>query len=258
MDDAEQKVVIFAIATGVVLGCFLLFLFLIFLKQKNQSIRNKEQAELDYKKELIKTQVEIQSQTMKHIGREIHDNVGQKLTLSSLYLQQLVFENKAPQINENIKNVNEIINESLNELRHLSKYLTDDTINDNSISDLLAQECKKIDNLKECKVHFQSNLETRISSYQIKSVLLRVTQEFLQNSIKHSKCKNIEVSLSKKCENLQLILKDDGKGFNVKNLKTDGIGLKNMQKRIEMIQGLFQLESAQHKGTKLTLEIPDK
>ena len=51
-------------------------------------------------KELLSTQIEMQTQTMQYIGREIHDNVGQKLTLASLYTQQLAYENKAPQIND--------------------------------------------------------------------------------------------------------------------------------------------------------------
>lgn len=235
---------------------------IVFIRQykmkKKEHLNELETVDIIHKEELLKTQVEIQSQTMKHIGREIHDNVGQKLTLSSLYLQQLLLEEKVPETAKEINRINDVINESLNELRHLSKSLTDDAINNNSISELLKQECKKIDKLKECKVHFQSDLKTRITSYQIKSVLLRITQEFLQNSIKHSNCKNIEVSLSKKGEKLELILKDDGKGFNPKKVKTQGIGLKNMQRRTEMIQGVFQLKSDKNNGTKLTLEIPEK
>ena len=56
------------------------------------SIEELEKVEVLHMEELLQTQVEIQTQTMKHIGREIHDNVGQKLTLSSLYLQQLLLK----------------------------------------------------------------------------------------------------------------------------------------------------------------------
>ena len=128
---------------------------------------------------------------MKHIGREIHDNVGQKLTLSSLYLQQLVFENKAPQIADNINNVNTIINESLDELRNLSKSLTDDTIENSSMIALIEKECEKVRELKKCTVVFENNLKADITSYQAKSILLRIVQEFIQNSIKHAHCKKI-------------------------------------------------------------------
>ncbi|MBV1924570.1 MAG: two-component sensor histidine kinase [Flavobacteriaceae bacterium] len=211
-----------------------------------------------HKKELLETQVEIQSQTMKHIGREIHDNIGQKLTLASLYTQQLAFENKAPQINQNIENISEIINQSLIELRQLSKSLTDNSIEENSITELLKQECKRINDLKKCEVIFDNGSNINIKSYQVKSFLFRISQEFLQNSIKHSKCKNIHVSIHKNNGKIQLTLKDDGKGFSIEKLKSKGIGLKNMKKRTILIGGSFLLESEKDIGTSLTIEIPLK
>ncbi|MGB0879318.1 MAG: sensor histidine kinase [Polaribacter sp.] len=248
------KLMILAIAIVTILGCFSVLLFIIFLKRKNQTIKSKEEAERIYKQELIKTQVEIQTQTMKHIGREIHDNVGQKLTLSSLYLQQLVFENQVPQVSEKINTVNDIINESLEELRSLSKSLTDDTIQNSSIIALIENECEKIRDLKKCAVSFENKLKTNVTSYQTKSILLRIVQEFIQNSVKHSQCKTIDISLSNLQNELQLMLKDDGQGFDV-NIKSEGIGLKNIKKRVEILKGTSTLQSNKN-GTKLTIKIP--
>ncbi|MBG6132217.1 signal transduction histidine kinase [Aquimarina sp. EL_43] len=225
-------------------------------RKKKAYIEQIKTIDILHKKELLKTQMEIQVQTMKSIGREIHDNVGQKLTLSSLYLQQLTFENKAPQINNSIANINTIISESLDELRHLSKSLMDDTIDNNSISDLIENECRKANNLKKYRVRFKNNLEHTPKLYEVKSILLRITQEFIQNSIKHAGCKNIDISLYENEGKLHLKLQDDGKGFDVENLKTNGIGIKNMKKRTEMIDGIFNLESNTKNGTKLTLIIP--
>ncbi|WP_299157542.1 ATP-binding protein [uncultured Tenacibaculum sp.] len=234
---------------------------IIFIKQyrikKRSHLRELETIDVLHKKELLKTQMEIQSQTMKYIGREIHDNIGQKLTLSSLYLQQLVFENKAKtqDIMKNIDTVNNIINESLTELRLLSKTLTDDTVDKSTISELIKIECKKIEVLKTHNVVFNNNLNLILSSYQTKSILLRITQEFLQNSIKHANCDCIEISIFNTNNILFLVLKDNGDGFDIENVKTNGIGLKNMKKRIEMINGKFEIKSDSN-GTVFTIEIP--
>ena len=209
-----------------------------------------------HKRELLETQVEIQTQTMQHIGQEIHDNIWQKLTLASLYTQQLAFENKAPQINESIENISTIINESLSELRQLSKSLTDNAIETHTLSTLIANECDKINALQRCDVKFTNTENIKIESYQIKSILFRITQEFLQNSIKHANCKHINVSLSKHSHNITLQLKDDGKGFNTDTIKPTGIGLKNMQKRTALIGGQFNLYSKPNQGTTLTIDIP--
>jgi signal transduction histidine kinase len=224
--------------------------------KKKKHEKELEIADMLHKEELLQTQVEIQSQTMKHIGREIHDNVGQKLTLSGLYLQQLLMNDQNNHIQESIHQVNDVINDSLQELRQLSKSLTDDALH-NPISELIQQECQKINAIKRCKVHFKADADVEVSSYQIKSVLVRITQEFLQNSMKHAQCKTIDIELSKEENTTILRLKDDGIGFDIKTLKTNGIGLKNMQKRTEMIQGIFILKSEKGNGTQLTLKIPN-
>lgn len=251
----EIMLIIFNIIFIAFIGAIIIFIREYRVK-KRKHLKELETVDVLHKKELLKTQMEIQSQTMKYIGREIHDNIGQKLTLSSLYLQQLVFENKTLEITENINNINDIINESLTELRLLSKSLTDDTVEHSSISELIEEECKKIKVIKKLNIVFNNNLDILLSSYQIKSILLRVTQEFLQNSIKHSMCENIEISIFNKANKLTLTLKDDGKGFDVKNINNRGIGLKNMQKRVEILKGDFNLVSSKMKGTMLTIEIP--
>ena len=92
--------------------------------------------------------------------------------------------------------------------------------------------------------------------YQTKSILVRIVQEFLQNSIKHAGCKSIDVSLNVNDDAILLQLKDDGKGFDTNAVTGSGIGLNNMKKRTELIGGKFYLESNAGAGTKLNIEIP--
>ena len=240
---------------------FVLFIVAIITFIRQYKIKKKEHIHLllhqntEHQREILATQIEMQQQTMQHIGREIHDNIGQKLTLASLYTQQLAFENKAPQINENIENISNIINTSLSELRQLSKTLTDNSIETNSIFLLIQTECQQIKDFKKCAFNFNNQADQVQLSYQSKNVLLRIVQEFLQNSIKHSNCKLIEVSLSKFDTVLELILQDDGCGFDISKINNNGIGLSNMKKRTEIIGGIFLLESNKN-GTKITITIP--
>lgn len=210
----------------------------------------------EHQKEILATQIEIQNQTMQHIGREIHDNIGQKLTLASLYTQQLAYENKAPHINENIESISAIINQSLSELRALSKSLTDDRISNSSIVELLQLECDQLQDLKKCVVDFKYNTTKITLSYPVKSVLLRILQEFMQNSIKHSNCNLISVHLNKNDTFITLQLSDNGQGFDTNSTKSKGIGLINMKRRTEIIGGQFSFESALKNGTQMTITIP--
>lgn len=209
----------------------------------------------EHQQQLLSAQIEIQQETMQHIGREIHDNIGQKLTLASLYTQQLAYENKAPHINDSIENISTIINQSLSELRELSKSLTSNTLDSTPIYELLQTECAKVNELRVCRVTFISNDKTILLPTQTKTVLVRILQEFIQNSIKHSGCKNVSIALNKENGTLRFSLEDDGNGFDADTIKTNGIGLENMKKRIEVIRGEYSLQSNSG-GTKLSIEIP--
>ncbi|QIL40914.1 two-component sensor histidine kinase [Pedobacter sp. HDW13] len=207
-----------------------------------------------HQKELLSTQLEIQQATMQQIGRELHDNIGQKLTLVSLYTQQLVHENKVPQASNRIEQIYQIINSSLQDLRSLSKNLTNDNISENEIVTLIQEEVDHINALKKCKVSFEHDFERIDLEFVKKNVLLRITQEFLQNSLKHAQCSNISIQLKSAADTfLMLKIQDDGMGFDLDNLTSDGIGLKNMKKRAEIIGGEFNLTSKPNLGTALNI-----
>lgn len=248
------------IATLVVFNLFLLVflvgivLFIVqYRLKKRQMQTDLKQREEKYQRDLLATQVEIQTETMQSIGREIHDNVGQKLTLASIYTQQLAYENKAPHINQNIENISQIVNEALDDLRKLSKTLTNDLVETHTLSQLLQNLCTQIDTLKKCKVSFENRCKDLELNYQIKSVLYRIAQEFIQNSLKYSKCKHITISLLQENQLLKLNLTDDGIGFNVQQ-KHKGIGLENMQKRVIAIGGEYDLISGEN-GTQVTVNL---
>jgi signal transduction histidine kinase len=241
---------------------FILFIVGVVLFIREYKVKKKEHSAMlshqksTHQKELLAAQVEIQQQTMQHIGREIHDNIGQKLTLASLYTQQLVFKNKSMDIRENIENIGSIINQSLKELRELSKSLTDNIVETSSIYKLLNTECLKINELNICKINFHCTNKKMALPYQLKTILIRITQEFIQNSIKHSKCKLITIELKELENNITLNLSDDGIGFDTSIIYANGIGISNMKKRTEMLGGSFDLQSTRKTGTQLIITLP--
>jgi signal transduction histidine kinase len=208
-----------------------------------------------HQKELLAMQLEMQQKTMQEIGREIHDNIGQKLTLASLYIQNLIYENKKQESTENIENISSIINDSLTDLRQLSKTLTDDAIATKSLVLLLQSECDKVNKLKKCQFTYDSKIQASEVNYHTKSMLLRIAQEFIQNSLKHANCNSINLNLEQTDVFITMELSDDGHGFDVGKTNSLGIGLQNMKKRTETIGGKFELGSSDS-GTHLIIELP--
>lgn len=192
---------------------------------------------------------------MQFIGREIHDSVAQKLTLASIYTQHIEFENQYPQLLGKLQGISRIINDSLDELRELSKSLTDSRLQQSELADLITLECERVNETGTCKMSFISN-GTVILNSSVKIFLLRIIQEFIQNSLKHSKCSNLTIELNYTDDGLRLTAADDGIGFDTESVQSQGIGLNNMRRRIRFIGGVLNLQSEKDSGTKLQIFVP--
>ena len=189
---------------------------------------------------------------MQHIGTEIHDNVGQKLTLASLYSKQL----NAGTVNleEKINSISKIIDESLAELRQLSKTLTNPELANAGLLFLLNEEAKRINASGICFVAVVTNEPEIVLTQSEKNILFRLLQEFIQNSLKHSGCRKITINIHKEKDLLTINASDDGKGFDI-NTASGGIGLQNMKRRAEQLHAIYELISEEGKGTTLNLQL---
>jgi signal transduction histidine kinase len=256
----SAEVTIFIILTNVILLILISgIVIFIFQYRKRKLVHEKEKAVMEekHKLDLLHTQLQAQEQTMQFIGREIHDSVAQKLTLATIYTQKLEYENQFPAIADKLKRISGVINDSLEELRELSRTLADNKMHETSLKDLLYFECGRVNDTGICKAALESNFDREIS-VTVKSFLLRVVQEFMQNSLKHSGCSLINVKVKEMKEGLILDAADNGKGFDSSNTQSRGIGLSNMKRRIHLIGGLFNLQSEPGKGTQLQIIIPEK
>jgi signal transduction histidine kinase len=153
-----------------------------------------------------------------------------------------------------VASINNILNDSLWEMRDLTKSLVHNGVSEGLIYDLIEHECERVRKL--CSTKFLCNDKKINLSHQMKTILLRVVQEFLQNSIKHAECKNITLVLHAKENQISLTLTDDGKGFDAEKQYSNGLGLKSMKTRIALLKGVFELESKVGFGTKITIILP--
>ena len=256
----QTEIKIYVVLIGIVILVFIVGIILfVFQYRKRKLMHEKEKAAIEkqHKLDLLNNQLRIQQQTMQFIGSEIHDSVTQKLTLASIYSQKLEFENKHPDILEGLGKISSIINDSLAELRDLSKTLTNNSISDMELNELLYLECEKVNDVGICKAVIESDFSGNLG-FTSKSFLLRIIQEFIQNSLKHSACSLIKIHLAAANEGLQITISDNGKGFDIDNIHSNGIGLNNMKRRAALIGGTFNLQSEAERGTNLQLFIDKK
>lgn len=244
---ASFGLIFLAFVTGIIL--------FVLQAKKNRVFFNNEKEEMfnKHQQELLQAQVNSQQQTMQHIGREIHDNVGQKLTLASLYVKQLN-ENNVAFSDKKIQDVGAIIDESLTELRQLSKSLTQPELANASLVKMLNDEAQRINAAGICYVYVSGNAGNTILPQAEKNILFRMLQEFMQNSLKHSGCRKISISVNNENGLLQINAADDGMGFDTASASS-GIGLQNMQRRAAQLNAAYQLNSSPGNGTQLSLQL---
>ena len=234
-----------------------LAVMLIYRRRKEQHAREITTMQTRFDRELLRSQLEIQQQTMKHIGREIHDNVAHRLTLAYLYLHQL--PPLPTQEEPNPESIGTLIDEALTDLRGLSRSLTHgQAVQQTPLGTLLQQECDALAALQACTISFQNEAPAEAGKLEVNSFVLRIVQEFAQNSLKHSQCTEIRLRLAAKPEGLYLSMQDNGRGFEPETLQArEGIGLVNMRQRAEIIGAQLHLNSSPGKGTHMELLLPN-
>ena len=253
----KAEIEIFIILIGIVMMIFVIGIILfIFQYRKRKMLYEKEKiaTEKQHKFDILNTQFESQREAMQYIGLEIHDSVGQKLTLASLYSKRLAHGGQVNELMDKAAAIGKIIDESLNELRQLSKTLTNPQLASIDIIGLLKEEAQQINATDVCTLSVETNEELLAVSLADKNVLFRLLQEFIQNSMKHSGCKNIAINFRKDDNGISITASDNGKGFDMTGI-SNGIGLQNMKSRAEQLKADYKMISAKGKGTSIFLHL---
>lgn len=239
-------IISYAVAFALFAGGVAFFIYQYRLK-KMEHEKDKLQLREQHQRELLQTQLESQRQVMHHIGREIHDSVGQKLTLASIYARQ------QPIGADRLESIGQMIDESLQELRQLSKSLADPEIVQADLFQLLEKEAARINVSGSCFLEIKYNARPAWTEAQ-KHILFRLLQEFIQNSLRYAQCRRITITFLTDGNRVRITAQDDGKGFDLATVDR-GLGLRSMQRRADELGASFNMTSQPGAGTILTLEL---
>jgi two-component system, NarL family, sensor kinase len=252
----ESEEVLITIILGTALILFFAFviivLYLLFQKKKHRYLIEKQLMKTQFSQALLQTQIEIQEQTLKTISQEIHDNIGQVLSLAKLNLGTLQYGE-----DEKLNDTKNLVSKAINDLRDLSRSLHGDKIAELGLQESVANELKILQNTGQYHTTLQITGEPYKLEPQKEMVLFRIVQEAIHNAVKHAKAKNITVQLNYQPSDFVLLITDDGVGFNTADLDAaqTGIGLQSMQNRAVLIGGQFTITAANGNGTVIKIEL---
>jgi PAS domain S-box-containing protein len=200
--------------------------------------------------------IEAQEEERSRIARELHDDICQRLALLSMELEQATRgsnSGRSPKLEEIRRHCAEIAVD----VQALSHKLHSSKLEYLGLAPAIRSYCREFSQQHDVNVQFTAENVPNFLPRDISLSLFRVTQEALQNALKHSGIKHFSVVLLGSGNGIQLEVSDLGAGFDVEGAKLDrGLGLVSMQERAHLVHGTFSIESAENGGTRILVRVP--
>jgi len=254
---SERHLLIYMICVLIIICSLTILFFIVFQKRKNKILVDKFKQQQAFEEEISRTQVEIQEQTLKNIGQELHDNVGQILSVANMNMSILSTQ-VTGDIKESFLETKNTVKQGLSELRSLSKSLNSDVIINRGFQKSIENEMQRLNKLgllsAELIIEGDSN---NFTDSKDGIILFRIIQEFISNTVKYAKASSIKITLNYLPKSLNILATDNGDGFDIASAEK-GSGLINMKSRAELINTSFDLKSSINSGTILELVYPYK
>lgn len=198
--------------------------------------------------------IDAQEQERARIGRELHDDINQRLALLGVELQQL--QDNPSEVQSHVEELRKELAEISNDVQGLSHELHSSKLEYLGVVAGIRSWCKEFGERQRMEVAFTNGVSSDLS-LEIGVCLFRVLQEALHNAVKHSGVKRFAVQLQEDSDGIHLIVTDSGRGFDMEAAsKGKGLGLTSMGERVRLVNGTISIESKPKSGTTIHVRVP--
>ncbi|MDD2793794.1 MAG: ATP-binding protein [Sediminibacterium sp.] len=254
------------IVSGIAIGAtILLFLaamvvyFIIQYQQKqHQNKTNTIQMQQSFQEELLLTRAEVKEQTLQTIAADLHDNIGQLLSITNATLSSVNL-NDRQKSEQKIKDAIGFVNTSIKDLRQLAKLLQAENLLQQGLMQAIEQEMQWMEKHGQYAVTYVQKIDnTYLPNAKKDLIAFRLLQETLNNIIKHARATAIHCELHFQQQVLHLAVSDNGSGFALSHVDNTaaGLGITNMKKRTALVGGTIEFSSEPDRGTTIYITIP--
>ncbi len=201
-----------------------------------------------YNKRLLTTVLRTEEKSRSRFSKELHDGLGPLLSSAKMSLSVLSRESGIVERGEIIANTTYLIDEAIRSLREISNNLSPHVLNDFGLARGVENFINRSAAMHSAKIRFSTNLRDERFDPDIEVIVYRVICELINNSLKHSGCDRITISLTSDGKSLTLRYTDNGRGFNPSAVADSGMGLANISSRINSLNGYVSITSAPNRG----------
>ncbi len=239
--DLEWTVIV---STMVLLG-MVGFVVLLMVLNTTRRIRHRAElaeAERHREQEVMRAEREAIQHTLRDVGRELHDNVGQLLTVAQMGMDNALQEKP----DAGLSAARDALEQGVEEVRRLGHDLNSDLWQRRSLADAISAEAERLERVGRMRAHVTVNGPLPVLPPDSSTLLFRVFQEVVNNALKHSKADTISIVLDGRGGPL-LTIADNGTGFDAEGTMGNG-GLTNIRKRCALIGFEARCSSAPGQG----------
>lgn len=223
-------------------------------EENNRLITETRQKEAELRLALRRA-VDSQEEERKRISRELHDEIGQALTSILIRLKSLQDVTDLDVIADRINGIRYLASQTIEEMRRLSMDLRPAALDNLGIIPALRWYIGQSMEQNQIEIQFIAPERMERLPPEVEIVLYRVAQEGLNNAIRHSQAKHIEVKLDHAPRFVWLSISDNGQGFDAATLHR-GLGLVGVRERVELLKGQCRIDTQRGNGARLWVEIP--
>jgi len=256
-ETVAYLVFIVVISSGVVLFLAFITVDIFMLLRYRQLKMQTEMFEIksNFTKELSLAREEAAADVMNEIARELHDNILQQLTLTTLQLNQT--GNAYPQAIKAIQPTIDLIRETSTELRELSHMLSGDLYNNLDLENTVLRLKESLERTGIIEANFETNFMLDKLDKSKELFILRILQEMVNNSMKHASATILTFELTPKENFVRFYYHDNGRGFN-RHKVSPGFGLIGIEKRLDLMKATWSIDTQEGNGFNFNAEIPYK
>lgn len=212
-------------------------------------------------KRILTAVLRTEEKSRSYFSKELHDGLGPLLSSAKMSLSAIRREDLPADQQEIIGNTTYVIEEAIRSLREISNNLSPQVLNDFGLARGIQNFINRSSSVDEVKIRFTTNLRAERFDTDVEVIMYRIVCELINNSLKHSGCSEINLSLSKSGNLLSLDYSDNGKGFDPEAMTDCGMGLSNIASRINSLNGTFDIASAKGRGMRAKVQVktgPDR
>jgi PAS domain S-box-containing protein len=207
---------------------------------------------------VAQTIIDTREKEQLRLAQDLHDSVGQTLSATKFFISSTTGEGvTSAEQKEGVRQSNKALTEAIAEMRDICFNLMPVAIGELALVQAVKEACGKFRRLQSPEFEIRELSSIPALSKEMELDLYRIIQEFITNTLKHSQASKVRIIFYEKAHVLRIILRDNGKGFDADSV-TGGMGLKNIQSRINSHNGTLQVKNTAERGVAYFINVPIK